>query len=357
MKVELTSRQQRILWATVRSYITTAEPVGSRTLADNFDLGVSTATIRNVMAMLEQGGLLHQPHTSAGRVPSDSGYRVYVDELRDPKQEDAMQAVVAERLGEQLNENLDMLLHNATQLLSTLTGYIALISTPPTDASTLRHLQIVPVDEGRLMVIVVTDAYQTHTVLVNLQNDMPGLGYQLSAAVLIQPEELQLLSNFLNDQLRGMSFVELAKKNWAEVDRAFQHYAEWLRQLFQVVLQGQLRPAVGQVFMGGVRELMRQPEFMRTQHLQMVVDLLEDNQAALWQALSQPQPGRVVVRIGAENDLEPIRNCSLVSTGYGCGDLSWGTVSLLGPTRMMYETAIASVKATASHLSQTLTNA
>ena len=224
MKIDLTVRQQQILKATVLSYIETAEPVGSKSLSQAYDLGLSTATIRNVMAVLDRTGLLYQPHTSAGRVPSDSGYRVYVDELiEEPKflQEQLLLALT-EKLGEQLQENLDRLLQQATQILATLSGCIALITAPPTDSTTIRHLQLVPVASDRVMAILVTDSYQTHSLLINLGKENPDLGTVGSDNVVASPvveksssgtesaeeleRELQLLNNFLNLQLKGKTF-------------------------------------------------------------------------------------------------------------------------------------------------------
>ncbi|WP_017324267.1 heat-inducible transcriptional repressor HrcA [Synechococcus sp. PCC 7336] len=374
MQINLNARQQNILWATVRSYIATAEPVGSKTLAQSYDLGVSTATIRNVMAVLERSGLLFQPHTSAGRIPSDNGYRVYVDDLiEDPTdlQEQLLQ-VLSDRLGQQLNDNLETLLHQATQILATLSGCIALVTAPPTDTATIRHLQLVAVDRNRIMAILVTDSYQSHSVLLNLQSDsQTGLGSPLGHTIApLSPvnddrrtepdaieqleQELQLLNNFLNLQLRGKTFYDILNIDWSELNRQFRSYGAWLQQLLDVLKHNHLRPAIGQVFVGGMTGLMRQPEFAQTDQIQDVVQLLEENQSELWPVLGPTSPDRVVVYIGSENPLEPMRQCSLISTGYSCGSWAMGSVSLLGPTRLPYERAIASVKATAHHLSNTL---
>ncbi|MEO1133382.1 MAG: heat-inducible transcriptional repressor HrcA [Cyanobacteria bacterium J06639_1] len=378
MTFDLTARQQHILWATVRSYIVTAEPVGSKSLADTYDLGVSTATIRNAMAVLEDIGLLFQPHTSAGRVPSDTGYRVYVDTMLDDS--DALQKSIGRSLSQQLesrySDNLDSLLHNATQILAALSGYIALATAPAADSAIIRHLQIVSVDRQRLMAILVTDAYQTHSILLNWEPEEQGagLGYAIEGDFIpygsdspetarnaqlppLSEDDLQVLSNFLTLQLRGRTVGNLMSIDWEEATRIARSRADWLRSLLDALARKYLQPAVGQVFMGGVTELMRQPEFAQTQRLRAIVQLLEDNQTPLGTVLTPLQPGRVAITIGAENPLQPIRHCSLVSAGYSCGTVSLGTVSLLGPTRMSYERAIAAVKATARHLSSTLNRA
>lgn len=378
MKFELTARQRHILWATVRSYIVTAAPVGSKSLAETYNLGVSTATIRNAMALLEDIGLLFQPHTSAGRIPSDTGYRVYVDTLLDDSDvlQQHMERSLSQQLGERYSDNLDDLLHNATQILAALSGYIALATAPAADTAIIRHLQLVPVDCQRLMAILVTDAFQSHSVLLNwpTAGHDSALGYAVEdrnisvleespaakRAMKLAPlseEDLQILSNFLTLQLRGQTVANLTAIDWNEATQLVQSRANWLRSLLDALTRKYRQPTIGQVFMGGVTALMQQPEFAHIQRLQAIVQLLEDNQAPLSAVLSPLQPGRVAITIGAENPLQPIRHCSLVSTGYSCGALSLGTISLLGPTRMTYERAIAAVKATAGYLSATLNRA
>ena len=376
MKFDLTARQQQILKATVRSYIATAEPVGSKALSQAYDLGVSTATIRNVMALLDRTGLLYQPHTSAGRVPSDSGYRVYVDELiEEPKDlQQQLLSVLSENLGKELEENLDRLLQQATQILATLSGCIALITAPPTDTTTIRHLQLVPVDRDRVMAILVTDSYQTHSLLLNIGGDsstssvaassLDGVSSISNSAASTTPrlrseegdasdleQELELLNNFLNLQLKGKSFFDIRTIDWQEMDCQFRNYGDWLRLLLATFEQNYLQPTIGQVFLGGMTGLLRQPEFAQTEQVQDVVQLLEQNQAELWPVLGPATPDRLILYIGSENPLEPMHQCTLISTGYSCGSLAMGSVSLLGPTRMSYERTIASVKATASYLS------
>ena len=385
MKIDLTSRQQQILKATILSYIATAEPVGSKALSRSYDLGVSTATIRNVMAVLDRTGLLYQPHTSAGRVPSDSGYRVYVDDLLEEPKDLQLHLlnVLSENLGEELQENLDRLLQQATQILATLSGCIALITAPPADTTTIRHLQLVPVDCDRVMAILVTDSYQTHSLLLNLvptsvncddtvnqgntansiaqhgTNSSPLNLSRLSNDVETEyPErELQLLNNFLNLELKGKSFFDIRNIDWQQIDLQFRKYGDWLRLLLETLEQNYLQPTIGQVFLGGMTGLLRQPEFAQTEQIQDVVQLLEQNQAELWPVLGPATPDRLVLYIGSENPLEPMHQCTLISTGYSCGPLAMGSVSLLGPTRMSYERAIASVKATASHLSTLVSTA
>lgn len=376
VRVNLTSRQQQVLWATVRHYIATAEPVGSKALTEEFDFRVSPATIRNAMGVLEKAGLLYQPHTSAGRVPSDSGYRIYVDQLLTPSEELGQQVytLLSQQLGRQ-TMSLEALLRGAAHLLARLSGYITLITLPQTSTATIRHLQLVQVDPGQIMLIVVTDIYETQSVLIDLPRYTNGVA-QLSVPASPAPgyrslppfewddpeaieHELKILSNFLNQRWRGQQLTTLSTINPQELDQEFAQYADFLRMLVSHLKSLAHSWTSTPVLIAGVSEVLRQPEFTELEQVQTLMQLLEEHQEQLspliFEASEDPLPGsRVTVRIGAENPLEPIRTCALVSSTYHRGLMPVGSVTVLGPTRMVYETAIAAVEAGANYLSESL---
>jgi heat-inducible transcriptional repressor len=354
--VSLTHRQQQVLWATVRHYIATAEPVGSEALLKEYNLSVSSATIRNAMGVLEKIGLLYQPYTSAGRIPSDSGYRIYVDRLIAPAND--LTAQVEQLLTNRLHRgdcSLETMLRGAAQILATVSGYVALITTPQTHTTQLRHIQLVRVDVGRVMLIFVTDTYETQSALI----DLPGMNEDSNTDTDLVDRELQILSNFLNSQLRGRAIADLATLDWSELDREFQRYGEFLRSVLVEVARRSQASAPTQIMISGLSEVMRQPEFSEVQQVQTIVHLLEDGQDQLLPLIFAPanveQSGRrVTVRIGSENPLEPMRTCTLISSTYCKGTTPLGSVGVLGPTRMVYENAIALVEATADYISETL---
>jgi heat-inducible transcriptional repressor len=353
----LSDRHQYILKATIQHYIATAEPVGSKALAQEFNLSISSATIRNAMGSLEKAGLLYQPHTSAGRIPSDFGYRLYVDHLITPD------AKIRKKLEQSLNHNLnwetgnfESILQRATQILAALSGYIALVTLPQNANNLLRHLQLVQVSNKQVMLIVVTDSYQTQSLLIE-SSGMFGVRSQTDEESL--EEELQILSNFLNSKLKGRSFSELANLTWQEIDREFTDYADFLRiligELNSLSKQSQVTPIV----IRGVSEVLRQPEFCQLQQVQTLLHLLEEEQDQLWQlAFEVPEFDRtskkVTVKIGSENQCEPMRICAIVTANYYQDDIPVGSVGVIGPTRMLYENAIALVETTADYLSETL---
>ncbi len=356
LQVSLTNRQQHVLWATVRHYIATAEPVGSKVLAQEYDLSFSPATIRACMGVLEKSGLLYQPHTSAGRVPSDSGYRIYVDQLIAPSE--TMGRQIEHLLADHLNwedANFEALLRDAAQLLSNLSGYIALITLPQTRTTQLRHLQLVQLEPGRVMLIVVTDAYQTQSVVMELCHPPD----RLTVDEAIIEQELHILSNFLNSKLRGRSLGEIVTQDWSELDREFVQYADFLRNLLAELTRRMKNPVSTPILIRGISEVLRQPEFSELQQVQMLLHLLEEEQDQLWPVIFEwPEElnskRRAKVRIGSENPLEPMRTCTLVSATYDRGNVPVGSVGILGPTRMLYENAIALVEAAADYLTEAL---
>jgi heat-inducible transcriptional repressor len=352
---QLTDRYQNILKATIRHYIATAEPVGSKTLVEEYNFSLSSATIRNALGRLEKAGLLYQPHTSAGRIPSDWGYRLYVDRLINP--DEKIGRKIEKQLTQQLKWekwSLEALLQRATQILANLSGCIALISMPQTTTNRLRHLQLVRVSSEQVMLIIVIDSYQTQSVLIDTPVSVPERE-NLEAT----EEELQILTNFLNSKLRGRSLAELTTVDWHEVDKEFASYANFLRVLLKELSQ-RLQPSSStSIAIHGVSEVLRQPEFSQLQQVQTLLHLLEEEKEQLFPIIfelpdSEISSKRVSIKIGSENPLESMRSCTLISAIYRQGETPVGSVGIIGPTRMLYENTIPLVESAAEYLSETL---
>ncbi|WP_218082681.1 heat-inducible transcriptional repressor HrcA [Anthocerotibacter panamensis] len=342
--MKLNPRHRQILWATVKRYIDTAEPVGSKILAEAYRFDLSSASIRNAMNALEQAGLLFQPHTSAGRIPSDSGYRVYVDELLAPSEDlvQQMREAVLQELGEELHRTLESFLERAARLLSMLTGCVALITAPTGVLTSIRHLRLVPVSEGHVLLIVVTDNLQTRSLLLDLPAE-------------VSEDELEPINNFLNTHLSNRTLKDFASDQSEPLWQEFRAWAEFLRSLVEVIREEILAPTVGQVFVSGLSTVLRQPEFTQPQRLWEMVSLLEQERLNLGALILKDGAGqRVTVRIGSENPFTPMHSCSLVSRTFAYQGVTLGSVGVLGPTRLPYDRAIASVQATAEHLSSSV---
>ncbi len=361
--MKLNSRQQNILRATVRHYVSTAEPVGSKSLVSGYNLKVSSATIRNVMGALEESGLLYQPHTSAGRIPSDSGYRAYVNELMTPSKPLSRQ--MAQQIKSTVSQRLDWdgqvmeaLLQESAQVLASLSGHIALVTMPQRNEAKIKHLQLVRVSDDQLLLVVI-DTCDNHSIL------MPGASAGGKAQA-VGDRELQILSNFLTEQLKGRSLRD-AVLDWAELDQAFQSYATDLAGDLQEAISGlakrsRTNPAT-QILVSGLAEVLDQPEFAERSQIRSIVQLIQDGRDQLWPLISTANLAgepllsedimgsrRLRIWIGAENPVEPMQTCALVTTTYGRSPGPVGSLGLLGPTRMLYENAVAAVEAAATYL-------
>ncbi|MFW9265498.1 HrcA family transcriptional regulator, partial [Nostoc sp. CALU 546] len=252
------------------------------------------------------------------------------------------------------DRSLEALLQGAAQILATLSGCISLITMPQTTTALLRHLQLVQIEAGRIMLIVVTDGYETHSKLMDLASKPEET--QRDSEVI--DRELQIVSNFLNSHLRGRSLLELAYLDWSELDQEFQRYGEFLKNSVAELSRRTHAPTATQIMVRGVSEVLRQPEFSQLQQVQTIIHLLEEEQDQLWRLIfEEPEPEdggkpKVTVRIGAENPLEPIRTCTLISSNYRRGSIPVGSVGVLGPTRLDYESAIAVVASAADYLSE-----
>ncbi|WP_353259986.1 heat-inducible transcriptional repressor HrcA [Prochlorothrix hollandica] len=369
--VSLTQRQAQVLQATVRHYIATAEPVGSKALTQEYDFSVSSATIRSTMGALEKAGFLYQPYTSAGRIPSDSGYRTYVDQLLVPSVMRSQH--LSSQFHDQLrwdNGSLESVLRRAAQILSGLSGYMTLITLPQTSNARLRHLQLVPVEGGQIMLIVVTSTYETRSTLLKVPHPPEDADRQEEVE-----RELQILTNFLNSRLRGKLLQELAQVDWHNLERELQGYADSLQRHLVDLSQHLLKTSTTtQLVISGMSELLHQPEFSELQQVQALIHLLEEEQDQLWSVmfaveaaqdtssgartpdLNPKSSTRFRIHIGSENPLEPMRGCSLVSAMYRRDGQLAGSVGILGPTRMVYEQAIVAVEVTADYLSEALSS-
>ena len=361
MSFDLNQRHQQILRATIRQYISTAEPVGSKTLVDGYNLNISPATIRSGFATLEKAGFLYQPHTSAGRVPSDSGYRVYVDRLIQPSSTIGRQVegLLADKLDGD-GWSVEATLRGAVEVLATLSGYITMITLPQSRRSTVKHIQIVRSEASKIMVIVVWDSYETQSISIQQPQALPILDEELF------DRELQVLSNFLNSKLRGRSLLEVLKLDWSELDRQFQQYVDLVSKLF-IDLSKQAKPIhSSQIMIWGISEVLGQPEFSQLQQVKTLLHLLESEQDKIWELIFNPhlnstnisaasslesRQSKLEIRIGTENPLKPMQACTLISTNYHQDSIPVGSVGLLGPKRMLYEDSIALVESAAEYIS------
>jgi heat-inducible transcriptional repressor len=319
----LTPRQRVILSAIVEDYVRSAEPVGSRTLSKHINIPLSPATIRNEMADLEDMGYLDQPHTSAGRIPSQKGYRFYVDNLMmkrgiEPRTLAQLRALFRQRMDE-----LEHLFQQTSLVLSELTQYTAIVLGPKVYQERIKHVQLVPLSPGRAVAILVTDTGHVEDRYV-----------QFSEAV--AADDIVRLVNFLNDKLAGVTIASLKSRMVQEMAdelaRTIGRYEDALAILDEIA---NVASHPDRVYVGGTANILAQPEFRDLDKVLPLLSLLERADAA-GSVLPQAPDTGVQVRIGQENEVPTLQNCTVVSATYTIGGVPAGRIGILGPTRMNY---------------------
>jgi heat-inducible transcriptional repressor len=331
MSDTLNERERKVLEAVVQTYIETAEPAGSRTIAKRFPLGVSAATIRNTMSDLEERGYLYHPHTSAGRIPTDRAYRAYVDSLMwSPK----VPWETSDRLRRELGRDagvIEGILHKAAQVLGVLTQELGVAVGPTFDSAVLERLDLMQISSDRLLMILVMQGGAARTLFVQVASHLPGEAVASVALVLnerLSGLTLREIRLSLRDRLRDSA----AGPSESELLNIFIEEAEHLFDL----------PGVDRgIVLGSAQMLADQPEFHSNEQMRNLLELTE-RRDLLREALRQrSQPG-VTVTIGSENPDPSLTAFTIVTSSYRCGTLS-GVIGVMGPTRMPYDKVLALV--------------
>lgn len=335
----LDERKRLVLRAIIDSYIETAEPVGSRTIARRHDLGVSPATIRNEMADLEETGYLEQPHVSAGRIPSDKGYRFYVDSLMEPHtfSPSEVERVEKQLLDPQLTP--ERALQVAAKLLSLLTDSVSIVVAPSSDQLVFKHVQLVCLEPTSILVTLVL-----HPMIVKHRLIRTSQEYS--------PDEVREISDALNRKLRGITYRQLGMTVLNEI---ISEFGEIGRALVELVLLGLSEEKEEQIFATGASNILAQPEFRDVQRAAAIFEALEQKDVLLNLLGSVAKSSGVRVIIGQENTYAPMQTCSLVTCTYYVGGDVVGALGVLGPTRMDYAKMVAAVDLVAQTVSLLLT--
>jgi len=338
----LDERKQKILLAIIHDYIATAEPVGSRTISRKYELGVSPATIRNEMADLEEMGLIEQPYTSAGRIPSDKGYRYYVDCLMEkwPLSEEVQQ-FIRERYRRKLAD-LEEVIRQTGDLLSSMTDYIAITLGPQFRSSTLRYIELTKINETRGLLVVVTDA----GVVEHCFLDIPES---------VSSEDMSIISNVLAAKLRGLTLESVSRTVLEEIYNELRAQRRLLDAIFGLIEEILLRDEGTKVFLCGTRNILKQPEFKNIEKLHSLLSLLEGERMVKELVSQRPIPEGLTIKIGGENIYENVHDCSLITATYSIGGEVIGSVGVLGPTRMDYSKVVTVVEFITETLSESLT--
>ncbi len=342
---ELTDREKAILRYVIHQFILTASPVGSRNISKKYNIGLSPATIRNIMADLEESGFLGHPHTSAGRVPTDKGYRFYVDSLMDtPKLSEAEKQIIRSRIHAAEKEREDNVLRESSKLLSEITNLLACVTYPKFEQAVLHKLQLVKISSNRLLVVLTIKSGFVKTITLEIQNELGD-------------KDVEDVQRLLNERLSGLKFKDIrtsfkdrmASANKEEFKPIIRLFLDSIDEIFADIHKSD------KTIITGAKNIVKQPEFEDHGSFQSIIELIEDKDVVVHimdKKLSQ-EGKDLTIAIGKENDDEKLSNYSLVAKEYNLGEVS-GTIGIIGPKRMQYSKAIAAIVYIAQELSNEL---
>ena len=328
---ELDERKVKILNAIIRTYLETGEPVGSRTISKYSDLNLSSATIRNEMSDLEEMGYIVQPHTSAGRIPSDKGYRFYVDNLMQEKDREVteMKAFVIER-----TEKMEQVLKQMAKLLAVNTNYATMIAAPQVHSGKVKFIQLSAVDEEQILAVIVLD----NNIVKNrmLSVDQP-----------LTNEEMLKLNILLNSSLNGLRLEEINLASIAKLKEQAGIHSNIVNDILDAVADAIREDEELEVYTSGATNIFKYPELSDSQRASELISAFEEKQELkefLSETMANEENTGIQIYIGNESPIQKMKDCSVVTATYELGEGLQGTIGIVGPKRMDYENVVDNLK-------------
>lgn len=337
--MELDERKLKILQAIIRTYLDTGEPVGSRTISKYTDLNLSSATIRNEMSDLEELGYILQPHTSAGRIPSDKGYRLYVDTMLDAK-EDEMQDLRNEL--EEKTEKIDDILQKVARLLAVNTNYATMVSGPRYQTKRVKFIQITEVDEQNLLVVIVLDNNAVKNQMIHVDEPLA--------------EETVVKLNFiLNTTLNGLDVLEMNLAVIQKLKEQFDNHTKVIDQVLEIIGKTLVEDDDLEVYTSGATNILKYPELSDKAKAAEILDAFEEKKI-IHNWLGLPEKGLtdeshdIQVYIGDETQVDSMKDCSMVTATYRVQEGVYGKIGIVGPKRMDYDKVVGTLNSMMNQL-------
>lgn len=339
--MDLADRKMKILQAIIRDFITTAEPVGSRTIAKKYDLGISSATIRNEMADLEELGYLQQPHTSAGRIPSDKAYRLYVDRIMMMKkiaqiEKNIIQKSLTEKIGE-----LEQLISCTAKILSQVTKLTSVVISPQYRHNKLKHIQLIPIDNRSILLVIVLDSGIVKNAVLRVADEMSA-------------EHLGKVSEMLNHRLQGLTVADISNKLIQSIKDEMQMFSSIISVIMPTVMSTLEEIEDVHLYLDGLVNMLNLPEYNDIHKAREFISML-DQKDLLKDVLINAQDD-VSITIGKENKHENLQECSVITATYKLNGRTVGKIGVIGPTRMDYDNIVSVVDFMKNNLTQLLTD-
>jgi heat-inducible transcriptional repressor len=318
----LNDRKLKILEAIVNDYIKNAEPVGSRTIAKRYDFGISPATIRNEMSDLEDLGLILQPHASSGRVPSDKGYRLYVDSIMDYRELTVDEKTFLEHRVLYNLSNVDEYMKDTAKILSKLTNYTTIITKPKAKIAKIKLIQLLPLDNVSIVMVLITDT----KVVKN---------YKIQIGSEIKYEFLNNLSECLNDNLFNLDIDSISMDIINKITNITPEERDILKIIFESIGISLYKDDQVSFYTSGANNILDFPEFSDIVKARNIFQTFEENEMLIT-LLNDTSSDNIQIVIGAENSLENMKNCSIIKANYKLNKETFGSIGIIGPTRMNY---------------------
>ncbi len=338
----LSEREREILQNLIDHYILTADPVGSRVIANKYAMGLSQATIRNTMQDLEEMGLISQPHTSAGRIPTDAGYRVFVDMLLKPAPlSSAEKTIIQQMISSPANRGIDTILGQTSKVLGDITNQLGISISPKFEEGVLSGIELIPVAEGKILLVVAVKSGLARTILLEVESK-------------VNTVDLKLMESVLNERLAGLTLGQIKNtlsdrlNDTACSPKLIKMFIDSETEIWDGKLSEKLHVT-------GTDNLIIQPEFADRERLTDIIKLLEEKNVLQSFMESKSTGEGIIITIGSENPISEIRECSLVTSSYKIGKIS-GTIGVIGPTRMPYSKLVSIVQYTARSLTDALSD-
>lgn len=335
--MQLDERKTRILQAVIRNYLETGEPVGSRTISKYTDLNLSSATIRNEMADLEEMGYIFQPHTSAGRIPSDKGYRFYVDTLMEEKEREVveMQEMLVER-----QDKMETLLKQVARLLAQNTQYATMISAPQMQRNKVKFIQLSRVDDNQILAVIVVEG---NVIKNNILSVDGGLS----------DETLLKLNILLNTHLTGLSMEEINLGTISALKQQAGIHSDIVSEVIDAVAEAIRADEDLEIYTSGTNNIFKYPELADQEKASELINTFEEKQQLhelVMDTLSDEKNTGIQVYIGDETPVQSMKDCSVVTATYELGDGMRGTIGIIGPKRMDYDKVVVTLRTLQSQL-------
>lgn len=333
---ELDERKQKILHAIIQNYLETGEPVGSRTISKYADLGLSSATIRNEMSDLEEMGYIIQPHTSAGRIPSDMGYRFYVDQLMKEKEQEVTEM---KELMIQRQDKMELVLKQMAKVLAANTNYATMITSPQYHRTKLKFIQLSVISEDQLLAVVVAEGNVVKNKVIPISHGLDN-------------ETILKLNILLNTSLNGLTMEEINLSTIAKLKEQAGIHSEVINSVLDAVAEAIQMDDDLEVYTSGTTNIFKYPELADSTKASALISAFEDKQqlASLMEDLKDGEDTGIQVYIGNETPGQTMKDCSVVTTTYELGEGMRGTIGIVGPKRMDYEKVVDNLKTLTNQL-------